>query len=197
MDQLLGYRHSAVMLLDEEGSRLYTVASHGFPTEGVGSEVSVGDGVPGAAAERCEPVREGNLRQMHKYSNTVRRAFEADGDATLAFDVPVPALPDAASRLAVPAMVRGELVGVLVVDSPLAVAFDDDESVLTLVASLMAQTVDFDRQFSADDAPGAEPVPATTPAGAGEPGATDASLGGECHVATSPRTAACSSTAST
>ena len=185
MDLLLGYRHSAVMLLDEEGTRLYTVASHGFPTEGVGSEVLVGDGVPGAAAERCRPVREGNLRQMHKYSNTVRRAFEADGGPELVFDVPVPALPDAASRLAVPAMVRGELVGVVVVDSPLAVAFDDDdESVLTLVASLIAQTVDFDRQFSADEPAAADPAPVASAAAAtSAPGApADASLGDECHV---------------
>ena len=53
LDELLGYRHSSVMLLDEEGARLFTIASHGYPAEGVGSEEAVGDGVAGAAAARC------------------------------------------------------------------------------------------------------------------------------------------------
>jgi predicted pyridoxine 5'-phosphate oxidase superfamily flavin-nucleotide-binding protein len=184
MEQLLGYRHSSVMLVDEDGTRLYTVASHGFPVGGVGSEVEVGEGAPGQAAARCAPVREGSLRQMRKYSQTVRRSFEEDGSVGPGLDVPVPSLEDAQSRLAVPAMVRGELVGVVVVDSPLPVAFDDDdESVLTLVATLIAQMVDFDRQSAADDTSAAAPASAApadrppTPAPASAP-----AVGDECHV---------------
>lgn len=146
MDELLGYRHSSVMLLDEEGTRLFTIASHGFPSEGVGSEVEVGDGIAGAAAERCEPVRVGQLRQMRKYSRSVRRSFERDGTIGPGIDVPLPTLDDTQSRMAVPAMVRGELVGVVVVDSPLAVAFDEeDEAGLTVVATLIAQMIDIER----------------------------------------------------
>jgi adenylate cyclase len=146
MDALLGYRHSSVMVLDEDGTRLFTIASHGFPHEGVGSEVELGDGVAGAAAERCQPVRVGQLRQMHKYSRTVRRSFEREGTIGPGVEVPLPTLDDTQSRMAVPAMVRGELVGVLVVDSPISVAFDDeDEAVLTLVATLVAQMIDSER----------------------------------------------------
>lgn len=146
LDELLGYRHSSVMLLDEEGTRLFTIASHGFPSEGVGSEVEMGDGVAGTAAERCQPVRVGQLRQMKKYSSSVRRSFERDGTIGPGIDVPLPALVDTQSRVAVPAMVRGELVGVLVVDSPLPVEFEqEDEAVLTVVAALIAQVVDAER----------------------------------------------------
>jgi hypothetical protein len=176
MDELLGYRHSAVMLLDETGTRLFTVASHGFPVKGLGSEVAVGEGIPGAAAQRCVAVREGSLRQMQKYSRTVRRSFEEVGTVGPGLDVPVPSLEDARSRVAVPAMVRGELVGVVVVESPIPVAFDDDdEAVLTVVATLIAQMVDLDRQSASDettDAPAVGPSPATA-AATGE---------GECHV---------------
>ena len=43
-------------------------------------------------------------------------------------------------------MVRGELIGVLVVDSPLPVEFqEEDEAVLTVVATVIAQVVDADR----------------------------------------------------
>ncbi len=146
LDELLGYRHSSVMLLDEEGARLFTIASHGYPAEGVGSEEAVGDGIAGAAAARCEAVRVGHLRQIQKYARSVRRSFELEGDVGPERDVPLPRLADTQSRIAVPAMVRGELVGVLVVDSPLTVAFDDDdEAVLTVVATLIAQMIDIDR----------------------------------------------------
>ena len=146
LEELLGYRHSSVMLLDEEGVRLFTIASNGFPSEGVGSELALGEGAAGAAAERCEPVRVGQLRQLQKYAQSVRRSFERDGVIGTGIDVSLPTLSDAQSCLAVPAMARGELVGVLVVESPLPVAFDDDdEAVLTVVASILAQCVDVER----------------------------------------------------
>ncbi|HEY7626294.1 MAG TPA: GAF domain-containing protein [Ilumatobacteraceae bacterium] len=173
MDELLGYRHSSVMLLDEEGARLFTIASRGFPSEGVGSEVELGDGIAGAAAERCEPVRVGQLRQMRKYSRSVRTSFERDGRIGPGLDVPLPTLDDTQSRMAVPAMVRGELVGVVVVDSPLAVAFDDeDEAGLTVVATLIAQMIDIERSTS-DAADRAAPRPAVSVA---------EHPGGETHV---------------
>jgi hypothetical protein len=165
LDELLGYRHSSVMLLDEEGTRLFTVASRGFPAEGVGSEVELGDGVAGAAAQRCQPVRVGQLRQMQKYSRTVRRSFERDGTIGPGIDVPLPTLDDTQSRMAVPAMVRGELVGVLVVDSPLILAFEDeDEAVLTVVATIIAQMIDIERSTTdaAAERIAQPPAPAST-----------------------------------
>jgi adenylate cyclase len=111
--ELFGYEHSLLLLLDEDGTRLYTIASHGYQAEGVGSEVTVGEGIIGLAAARCSPVTLGNLRQMSKYSRSVRRAYEDSGDITPGRDIPVPGLPNADSRVAVPAMALGELVGVL------------------------------------------------------------------------------------
>jgi len=146
LDQLLGYRHSSMMLLDEQGERLFTLASHGFAAEGVGSEIAIGDGIPGAAAQTCRPVRVGALNQLRRYSAAVRRSFEREGAIGPGQDIPLPALDDAESRLAVPAMVKGELVGVLVVESPLVAAFDDeDEAVLSMVAALIAQMAQLER----------------------------------------------------
>lgn len=151
LDDLLGYPHSALFLLDEECRSLYTIASHGYPAEGVGSEVRMGAGPVGIAAERCIPVRIGQIRQMDKYARTLRRSFEAEGLATEA-DIPLPGLSQAQSRLAVPAVAMGQVVGVLMVDDAEPVAFDaEDESILRTVASLVAMAVEVERSRAAHD----------------------------------------------
>ncbi len=144
--ELLGYRHSSFLMLDEQGQTLYTIASHGFDVQGIGSEIAVGAGVAGQAAERCEAVRVGQLRQIEKYSRSVRRSFENEGHIGPGLEIPVPELVDVESRLAVPAQALGQLVGVLVVESPLPVAFDDDdEAALRMIASMVANAVELDR----------------------------------------------------
>ena len=76
LDRLLGYRHTLLLLVDEGGTRLYTIASRGFDTESIGAEVEIGSGQIGLAAARCEPLRIGGLRQMEKYSRSIRRGYE-------------------------------------------------------------------------------------------------------------------------
>lgn len=148
--RLLGYETSILLLLDETGRHLFTIASHGFADEGVGSEVEVGDGIVGLAAERCSPVRLGNLRQMAKYSQRVERSFAEPEHVGPGREIALPALPDVQSRVAVPAMSFGQLVGVLVVESRLPVAFTEvDETVLGVVASVVAGAVEGARSRAA------------------------------------------------
>jgi GAF domain-containing protein/pyridoxamine 5'-phosphate oxidase-like protein len=140
---VLGYGHSMLLLLDEDGRRLYTIASHGYDEQGVGSEVAIGDGPVGMAALHCRAVRVGNLRQMRKYSRSIRRSFEDEGTMEPGGEIPVPGLEDPGSRLALPALALGQLVGVLVVEDPRTMAFEDaDESVLSVVATLVANAIE-------------------------------------------------------
>lgn len=148
----LGYESAMLLLLDEAGERLYTIASRGFEVEGVGSEVVIGEGMVGMAAARCAPLRIGNLRQMSKYSHTVRRSYESGGPIGPGRDIAMPALPDVQSRVAVPAVVLGQLVGVVVVESTRAVAYTAaDEVVLSVVASLVASAVEAERARQGDE----------------------------------------------
>lgn len=141
-----GHQHSILFLTDEECEHLFTIASHGYDREGVGSEVAVGDGVPGLVASRCEPIRVANVRQVEKYSRTIRREMQTDPRTPAGRDIPVPGLEHAKSQLAVPAMAMGELIGVLMVEDLAPIAFDAaDESVLTVVASMLAMAVEADR----------------------------------------------------
>jgi len=143
--ELFGFEHSLLLLLDEQGSRLYTIASHGYAKPGVGSEVRVGEGIIGMAAARCTAMRVGNLNQMRKYSRSVRRAFEDHGAIGPGREIPLPGLERGESQLAVPAMVHGQLLGVLVIDSPQSVAFDErDEALLNVVAGLVAGAIEID-----------------------------------------------------
>ena len=71
-----------LLLADEAGERLFTIAAHGYEGEGIGSEVVIGEGAVGVAAARRAPTRVGNLRQMSKYSESVRRSSRASAPAT-------------------------------------------------------------------------------------------------------------------
>ena len=79
LEQLLGFRHVHLLLLDEQGHRLYTIASRGFHGDSVGAEVVVGEGHIGVAAARCEPVRIGNLRQMDSLPLIAQQYTDAGG----------------------------------------------------------------------------------------------------------------------
>ncbi len=171
LDELLDFQHSLLMLLDEDGRRLYTIASHGYDTEGVGSEVTVGEGIVGMAAARAVPIRLGNLHQMNRYGRRVRDSFEDAGKIAPGREIPVPGLPGAQSRIAVPALALAQLVGVLMVESHLPVAFDEtDEALLVTVAALVANAIEVERAREAgEDAPAARANLATTETDASAP----------------------------
>jgi predicted pyridoxine 5'-phosphate oxidase superfamily flavin-nucleotide-binding protein len=163
--ELLGYEHTLLLLPDEDGKHLYTIASHGYDAQGVGSEVAIGDGLIGMVAARCVPMRVGSLRQMIKYSTSVRRSFEAHGIIGPGHEIPVPGLPNAESRIAVPAMVLGQLVGVLVAESPQQVLFTEtDEAILSVVAGVVASAIEIDGAQERAEA-AAAPVAARAPVG--------------------------------
>ena len=166
LDDLLGYPHTMLLLLDEDGSRLFTIASRGYDAEGVGSEVRTGEGVIGMCAARATPMRVGNLRQMLRYATTVKREHEATGAVAPGREVPLPGLDRPGSQVAVPAMVLGQLVGVLAAESEEPLAFDDDdEAVLRVVAGLVAGAVEID----AAQERAAAAVPSEQPARPGHP----------------------------
>jgi adenylate cyclase len=168
--ELFGYEYSSLLLVDEGGRRLYTIASHGYEGQGLGSEVLIGDGIVGMAATRCEPVTVGDFRQLERYSRAVRRSYEDSGAIGPGREIPVPGLPAAQSRVAVPAMAFGELVGVLTVESVQPVAYGPgDEAVLSAVASLVAHAVEVGRARGGAEE---ESVTAVAPTGVAPPPGT-------------------------
>ncbi|HSJ91572.1 MAG TPA: GAF domain-containing protein, partial [Ilumatobacter sp.] len=172
LDRRLRYLHTSLLLLDESGQRLYTIASHGFDTQGIGAEVVVGEGPIGLVAARCEPMRVGSLSQSAKYSGAIRRRYE-DVGVRPDREVPLPSVPGVQSRIVVPAMVAGQLVAVLVAESRRPAHFgESDELVLRAAATLLAGGIEALR--TVDQERDVEPaVPAAHAAvRVAEPGAT-------------------------
>ena len=126
--------HSMMLAIDWDSKRLYTLDSYGYPTSGVGSEVALGDGVIGVAAEIAAPVRINHMLQENAYSRAVRREILKEG-ATLEPEIALPGLVNPQSQMAVPTQIGQQIKGVLFVESPKNYAFNHDlEDAVWMVA---------------------------------------------------------------
>ena len=143
LDDLFGYRHSQLLLLDEAGQGLFTIATHGYRTNGVGAETALGQGLAGTAAARCAPVVVANSSQLNKYSSTIRRSYEESGEAQPGGQIPMVGLARPGSQLAVPALALGHLVGVLVIEDEQGERFGPaDAAMVTAIATILASTIE-------------------------------------------------------
>ena len=134
LSSLFGCHHSFVMFPDEGGKHLYTGASHGFEPSGVGSEVTIGKGMLGLAAERHAAVRTTSMNREMILARAVRSAIERHGKQTLlAKEIPLPGLANAQSQLVLPLVVGNRLQGVLCLQDQIPGRFlATDECVLQI-----------------------------------------------------------------
>jgi adenylate cyclase len=143
LSELCGYDHSFLMVPDEDGKRLFTLGSRGFGESGIGSEVWIGEGILGVAAERREVVRTTNFSRDVLYASAVRSAVESRGkDSLLEREIALPGLPRVQSQLVVPLVARDRLLGILCLQSAAAGRFlSDDERVVRIAARQMAASM--------------------------------------------------------
>lgn len=131
--EVFGYANAMALAPDDTGRRMTTLASRGYPTAGVGSEVGLGQGAIGIAAKSRRPVRISDMSRGRRFSAAV--AGEADPRRI----IPLPRLGEAQSQLAAPMIVRERLFGVLFLESAERFAFShEDENALVLVAGQVA-----------------------------------------------------------
>jgi hypothetical protein len=168
LSDFMGVQHAMVLMLDSAAQRLYTVASCGYATSGVGSEVGMGQGVIGVAARERTPVRIGHMANAYLYSQAMRSSFEANvPDIEAVTEIPYPGLAEPHSQLAVPVLSAGRLLGVLFVESPRDLQFGfEDEDMLVAMAGHLGAAIDLMHAATAAPEAAAPALPAPAAAGA-------------------------------
>ncbi|HZI99869.1 MAG TPA: GAF domain-containing protein [Gemmatimonadaceae bacterium] len=139
LDTFFDIHHAIILMTDPAKQRLYTVASRGYTQSGVGSEIVLGCGVIGVAAQQRSPIRITHLTAEYSYTRAIRDSIERAGlGASLETAIPLPGLAESRSQLAVPIVSGNHLFGVLYVESPedLRFNYDDEDALVALAAQL-------------------------------------------------------------
>ncbi len=117
LDDLFGFAYSIILTADERGDRLFAVSSNGYVPSGVGAEVPIGVGLVGVAAERHRVVCVPNLARTRAMNAAVQDSIRRSGGEPSAAEIELPGLERVQSAAAVPLLARGELTGVLYLES--------------------------------------------------------------------------------
>lgn len=151
LDELLGFAHSMILLLEEASPRLVAMATRGYGRLGTGGEVGVGHGLIGTVAEHRRMMRVAGMGGELRYGRAIRGRVEECGEGDrLAPEIPLPGLPDAQAQLALPLMAGQRLLGVLAVESRDPLCFDEwDEAFLQILGNQIAMGID--RMQAADE----------------------------------------------
>jgi two-component system response regulator AtoC len=143
MAELFGFKHSLLLLLDEDGRTLTVAAGRGYPESAVGVQVPVGAGVIGLAAQKRRILRVGNLGRRRAYAAAIRAEVERSGRAgELGEARRLPGLADVEAQIAIPLLIRDALVGVFSVEcADIPVFSERDEARAGVVGNLAASAI--------------------------------------------------------
>ena len=141
LEESFGFTHSMILLPSDEERVLVTIASRGYSENGVGAEVrvGVGEGILGMVAEARKPIRISGLLREMLYASAVRERAREQGLCPEDRRIALPGLPRPESQLGIPLLVRGDLVGVLLIESETPYRFhEQDKASIELLGSYLA-----------------------------------------------------------
>jgi hypothetical protein len=165
LDDLFGFSYSILLTADERGDRLFAVSSNGYVPSGVGAEVPVGIGVVGVAAERRRVVSVSNLARSRAMSAAVQDSIRRSGTEPSGVEIELPGLERVQSAAAVPLLTRGELTGVLYLESERQGDFGPGkERLLRIIGAQLAAALAVLEGDRGESEVG-EPAPAIAPQG--------------------------------
>jgi serine phosphatase RsbU (regulator of sigma subunit) len=152
LERVFEFRHSMILLFDEESESLSVKASHGYADKGIGAIVKSGEGIIGVVAKRKKIMRMGNIATQIAYTATVRSQFEQAGQQDkLTEKIKLPGLANVQSQVAIPLLVKEKLIGVLAVESEKSNVFDErDEMIITIISNQAASAIENARLYEAE-----------------------------------------------
>ena len=168
LEESFGFNHSMILLAGEQPGELVTIASRGYPDAGVGAEARFGEGIIGMVAEARKPIRISGLLREMLYAYAVHKRAQEEGVTPPYAQIPLPGLPKPESQLGIPLMVRGDLVGVLCIESETPYRFhEEDRASIELLGSYLAIAIQNmvlqERSETPTDAPPGPPQPVSAP----------------------------------
>jgi len=161
-----GFTHSMILMPAAEEGVLVTIASRGYAENGAGAEVRIGEGIVGVVAEARKPIRIAGLIRQMLYAYAMHQRASEQGLCPHDHRIALPGLAAPDSQLGVPLINRGELIGVLCVESEQPYRFhEEDKTAIELLGSYIAIAIHSmlqrERSEPAVEAP--SPVHAATP----------------------------------
>ena len=143
MDELFEFHHANILLLEPGGETLMVVASRGYENQAIGGRVRIGTGVVGVVAQKRKLLQVSNLGQQRAYAAAQRRQImKAGRHAELGDTVHVPGLPNAESQIAIPLLIRDELIGVFSIESPVRRTFSEHKrGLVSIVVNQIASAI--------------------------------------------------------
>ena len=165
LDDLFGFAYSILLTADERGDRLFAVSSYGYVPSGVGAEVPLGIGLVGVAAERRRVVSVANLARTRAMNAALQDSIRRSGAKPSGVEIELPGLERVQSAAAVPLLARGELTGVLYLESERQGDFGPGkERLLRVIGAQLAAAL---AVLEADrgESEAVEPSPTTAPQG--------------------------------
>jgi putative methionine-R-sulfoxide reductase with GAF domain len=156
--EYFGFSHSMILLAGEKPNTLITIAHRGYPQGGVGAEIQFGEGIVGVVAEARQPIRISGLIRGMLYAHAARRRATERGWRPQE-EVRLPGLENPSSQLGVPLVMRGELIGVLCIESETPYRFhEEDKSTIELLGASLAIAIQNMQLKEATDEPAAAPA---------------------------------------
>ena len=165
LEESFGFKQSMILVPTEQEGVLVTIATRGYPENGAGAEVRFGEGIAGMVAEARKPIRISGLMRGMLYALAMHKAASNPDPLRQSRRVALPGLPNPESQLGVPLLVRGELVGVLCLESEVPYRFhEDDKASIELLGSYLAIAIQNMQLQEQSAEPADAPPPETTPA---------------------------------
>jgi adenylate cyclase len=169
LETSLGFKQSMILVPTEQEGVLVTIATRGYPENGAGAEVRFGEGIAGMVAEARKPIRISGLMRGMLYALAMHKAAQNPDPLRESRRVPLPGLANPESQLGVPLLVRGELVGVLCLESEVPYRFhEDDKASIELLGSYLAIAIQ-NMQWQEQSAEPADAVAGAVAAAAAQP----------------------------
>jgi len=139
LEESFGFKNSYILVPTDQEGVLVTMATRGYAAGSVGAEVRHGEGIGGMVAEARKPIRISGLLRGMLYALAMHKSATEPHLTRLARQIPVPGLSNPESQLGVPLLVRGELVGVLCLESEVPYRFhEEDKASIELLGGYLA-----------------------------------------------------------